>query len=184
MVSSDILAAKSQRLRWEAGRRSMRARFLYPLLVLSHLTLYRKLMYLLELSLPPLVPLMLMLMLAASVHLLGTPDSVLTPLAWWLRLAHGLMAAVLLAYVLSPFVVLRLPGRYLLSLLHLPRYTVWKLVLMLSPRPSEWVRTPREPRSVGSQVEPLRPMPPDNGCLSEKHVEAPSVAWQGMSTGE
>ena len=37
------------------------------------------------------------------------------------------MAAVLLAYVLSPFVVLRLPGRYLRSLLHLPRYAVWKL---------------------------------------------------------
>ena len=86
-------------------------------------------------------------------HLLGRPDSMLGSLSWWLRYVHGLMAAVLLAYVLSPFVVLRIPGRYLRSLLYLPRYAVWKLALGLSPRPSSWVRTAREPGSDGLQEE-------------------------------
>ena len=44
----------------------MRARFLHPLLFLSNLSVYEKLMYLLELTLPSLVSLMLLLMLAAS----------------------------------------------------------------------------------------------------------------------
>ena len=66
MVSKDINAAKSQRVRWEEGRRSMRARFLHPLLFSSNLSVYEKLMYLLELTLPSLVSLMLLLMLAAS----------------------------------------------------------------------------------------------------------------------
>ena len=66
MVGNDINAAKSQRVRWEEGRRSMRARFLHPLLFLSNLSVYEKLMYLLELTLPSLVSLMLLLMLAAS----------------------------------------------------------------------------------------------------------------------
>ena len=184
MVSNDINAAKSQRVRWEEGRRSMRARFLHPLLFLSNLSVYEKLMYLLELTLPSLVSLMLLLMLAASAHLLGRPDSVLGSLSWWLRYVHGLMAAVLLAYVLSPFVVLRLPGRYLRSLLYLPRYVVWKLALGLSPRPSIWVRTAREPRSDGLQEELIRPLPKHNMCHSEKQTEASAPACQGISPSE
>ena len=184
MVGNDINAAKSQRMRWEEGRRSMRARFLHPLLFLSNLSVYEKLMYLLELTLPSLVSLMLLLILAASAHLLGRPDSVLGSLSWWLRYVHGLMAAVLLAYVLSPFVVLRLPRRYLRSLLYVSRYAVWKLALGLSPRPSSWVRTAREPRSDGLQEELMRPLPQHNKCHSEKQTEASAPACQGISPSE
>jgi cellulose synthase/poly-beta-1,6-N-acetylglucosamine synthase-like glycosyltransferase len=156
LVSSDNLAAKSQRLRWEEGRRSMRAKFRRDLLVSSDLTAYQKVMYLLELYLPPLVPLTLSLTLAASAQLFVSPDPVLRWLSWLSLSIHGIMTLVLLAYLLSPFVVLRLPWRYLRSLRHLPRYAVWKLMLAWSPRPSEWVRTPRELRSDGARLEPIR----------------------------
>ncbi len=55
------------------------------------------------------------------------------------------MTASLLTYALSPFVALRLPWRYLMSIAGFPIYVGWKLLISLGGRPTQWVRTEREP---------------------------------------
>ena len=70
------------------------------------------------------------------------------------------------------------------SLLHLPRYAVWKLTLGLSPRPSSWVRTAREPRSDGLQEKLMRPLPQHKTGDSEKQTEASAPACRGISPSE
>ncbi len=144
MISEDVPAAKVQRQRWEVGRLSMRRKFVGSLIMSDSLTIFQKLMYLLDLFLPSLVSLLLGLLLAGSLCLIRTSDSVFGVIVPWLLLAHGLMAALLLLYVLSPVVVMGLSGRYLWSLLHLPQYALWKLIAMLGPRPSGWVPTARK----------------------------------------
>ncbi len=156
MISDDAPAAKVQRQRWEIGRLSMRRKFVRSLIVSDRLTIFQKLMYLLDLFSPSLVILMLDLLLAGSVGLIRTGDSVFGVIVPWLLLIQGLMAALLLLYVLSPMVVMGLSGRFLWSLLHLPQYALWKLIAMLDPRPSGWVPTPRQ-SSKGPRVEPRLP---------------------------
>ncbi len=55
------------------------------------------------------------------------------------------MTLGLCAYAISPFLAMRLPLRYLSSLLLFPFYVAWKLMISLAGRPRQWVRTAREP---------------------------------------
>jgi hypothetical protein len=57
------------------------------------------------------------------------------------------MAGLLVLYALSPLMVMRLPARYLASLLALPYYVAWKLTVAAGRKPKGWVRTPREPQA-------------------------------------
>ena len=75
-----------------------------------------KLLYLIDLFFPPLVTLLLGLLVAASLHLGARFDAPSLPMSRWLLPVHGLMAAVLACYALSPFFALQLPFRYLASL--------------------------------------------------------------------
>jgi hypothetical protein len=104
-------------------------------------------LYLLDLFFPPLVTLALSLILAASVHPIAALDGRFVTASHVLLPVHAMMLTALLAYALSPIQALRLPVRYLLSLLALPYFIVWKLSIATIRRPSAWVRTPREPQS-------------------------------------
>jgi hypothetical protein len=50
----------------------------------------------------------------------------------------------LVVYAISPFLVLRLPLKYLLSIMLFPFYVGWKLIISLAGRPQRWIRTARE----------------------------------------
>ena len=147
MVSRGGPGAASQRRRWEAGRRSLRGKFAGPLAGSTALGPGSKLFYLIDLYFPPLATLALVLIIAASVQGLAAVDARFLPISRILLPIHAAMAAALLAYAFSPILIMRLPARYLLSLLALPYYIAWKLLVAFRKRPSGWVRTPREPRT-------------------------------------
>ena len=56
-----------------------------------------------------------------------------------------LMTLALAVYAISPFLAMRLPWRYLGTIMLFPVYLGWKMVVSLRGRPEEWVRTAREP---------------------------------------
>ena len=65
----------------------------------------------------------------------------------------GMIGAVsgwmfLFSYLASPFLVMGLPVRYAIALLHAPYYVAWKATIGRSKRPDGWIRTPREAASV------------------------------------
>ena len=72
------------------------------------------------------------------------------PFVRWSLFAAGLfMTASLCLYALSPFLAMRLPWKYALSLAFFPFYMSWKLLIALGGRPKQWVRTARESQ-IGS----------------------------------
>lgn len=147
MVSRRGPAAASQRRRWEAGRRAIPRKFIGVVARSSSLNLYRKLMYVVQMTLPPLVTLAVALLIASSLH----PLSLIAPgLSNSSRMSlpiHAAMASVLMAYVLCPVIVMGLPVRYLRDLMIVPYYAVWKIAVSVGRAPSTWVRTRRETRS-------------------------------------
>ena len=147
MVSRRGSAAASQRRRWEAGRRDIPRKYLGAVTRSATLGRYRKVLYSLQLIFPPLVTLAAGFAASASVHpavmldpRLASPSRLLLPI-------HGLMAGVLVAYVLCPVAVMGLPARYLRDLLYAPYYAAWKLLVSVGRAPATWVRTQRESRS-------------------------------------
>ena len=117
-------AAASQQLRWEWGRRDLIGKFLVPLLKSTRIGIYQKTFYLIDLFFPPIVSLLLMLLLAMSVHLRA---------AFRRTLERGIRMAASRARLhgpdpgglcISPIIAMKLPGRYLLSLFDLPRYII------------------------------------------------------------
>jgi cellulose synthase/poly-beta-1,6-N-acetylglucosamine synthase-like glycosyltransferase len=144
MVSRGGAAAASQRRRWEAGRRSIPRKYLGVVARSPALGPYRKAMYIIQLLFPPLVTLVATFLLAASVHPAAMVAPGLLPLSRALLPIHGAMAAVLVAYVLCPVLVMGLPPRYMADLLLVPYYAAWKLAVSFGRAPSSWVRTRRE----------------------------------------
>lgn len=136
--------AVSQRRRWEEGRRALREKFRGPLLSSRTLNTWHKLLALLDLQFPPLVPLFAAFLLAATIHPLVLLDPNLAPLSRSLRPWHALMALAAAGYAISPFLTLSLPFRYLWSLTALPYYAFWKIAASSHSKTTSWVRTRRE----------------------------------------
>jgi cellulose synthase/poly-beta-1,6-N-acetylglucosamine synthase-like glycosyltransferase len=137
-------ASASQRKRWEAGRRSLRGKFLGPLLRSRSIGLYRKAMYVIDLLSPTLVSLTAALILLAVVDALLATNSLGAPGAAQLRPVHLGMGVTLIIYILSPVVAVGLPRRYLLALVAAPYYAAWKVLRIAGRSPEAWVRTRRE----------------------------------------
>jgi cellulose synthase/poly-beta-1,6-N-acetylglucosamine synthase-like glycosyltransferase len=148
MVSRGGAGAASQRQRWEAGRRSLRGKFAGGLARSKTLGFVAKGSYLLDLFFPPLATLALALVAVSSVHALGLLDARFLPASQALILVHAVMAGTLIGYAASPVAVMGLPARYLGSLLALPYYIAWKILVALGRKPKAWVRTPRESQSA------------------------------------
>jgi len=141
LVARDPKAAASQRLRWEHGRRAVR-RAVATKLLRAPLPFWPKVLYTLDLLMPPIGP------LAAA-----TVASGLLSIGLSLALGHevwgigpGFWASALVGlggYLVSPIVLLGLPPRFYLSLKDAPRYLLWKAALFFDKRPGAWVRTRR-----------------------------------------
>ena len=143
-MASTEAASRSQRRRWEGGRRAM-ART-HAVALLRRAWNERSLM-LADLALDVLVPPLTTLVLGAGAGLgaslgaraLGVPLAV----APWL---FGTSLLALVAYVLRGWALSGTGLRGLLDLLLAPAYMGWKVVLKLLPgvhQPREWVRTDR-----------------------------------------
>jgi cellulose synthase/poly-beta-1,6-N-acetylglucosamine synthase-like glycosyltransferase len=143
-------AALTQRRRWEFGRRELGRRVLLRLVRSPHMSLTNKMASVLELTMPPMVSILLsyLCVVAADLFILFGTDHP----TWQSAFLIGsilIMTLALLVQALSPFFVFHLSWSYLLSLLYLPVYAAWKLPAMFSRKPTQWVRTARE--------EPVKP---------------------------
>ena len=147
MVSKAGPGAASQRRRWEAGRRSLRGKFASPLARSAKLGPIHKILYLIDLFFPPLSTLASGLLVMAGLEWLRWPASFQSPFGIIMTCTHSAMLLTLIIYLLSPLVLMGLPARYLRSLVAVPYYLVWKLIIAAGRRPQGWVRTPRESRT-------------------------------------
>jgi cellulose synthase/poly-beta-1,6-N-acetylglucosamine synthase-like glycosyltransferase len=148
MLGSGGSAAANQRRRWEFGRGEVRRKYLGPLLRSSRMSWWDKILSLCEITIPTMgVLLTLYLPLAALDVLAFAAVPAVGPVVRWVLLACALiMTASLGLYALSPFIAMRLPWRYAMSLALVPIYVGWKALVRLGGRPKVWVRTARETR--------------------------------------
>ena len=139
-------ASRSQRIRWEGGRKTVAKMYSGPLL--AQALRNRSAMaldLLLELMIPPLSAMVLAGVCGLALSLGVAYWGGWTPVAAWFWSA-GLLALV--AYVLKGCA---LTGNFLRAICDLawaPLYMMWRVVVKLLPshaRDSEWVRTSREP---------------------------------------
>ncbi|MES3035097.1 MAG: glycosyltransferase family 2 protein [Gemmatimonadota bacterium] len=144
-MPSTSSASRTQRARWEDGRRALRGRFGWPLLrdglrardgVLLDLGL--------DLLVPPLstvaVTVAIGLLLAAGLTAIAGTMTV--ALVLWLAALAGL-----LGYIGRGCAMTAAPVRTMMDLLWAPLFIVWKLTIRTA-RPSlagEWIRTARTP---------------------------------------
>ncbi len=145
MLGQGGRAAIQQRQRWEHGRHELRRRMLLPLLQSGRLSWIEKTTSVLELTMPPMMALLILyhLVLAANLLVLFC-----VPMAGLSRLflagSSVLMSLALAIHAICPFLVFQLSWNYLLIFAYLPFYAFWKLLISFRRRPSQWVRTPRE----------------------------------------
>jgi hypothetical protein len=59
-----------------------------------------------------------------------------------------LSCLTLSVHAISPFLVFRLPWKYLSALIYLPAYAVWKLGVLFRGRPERWVSTREEAQAL------------------------------------
>jgi 1,2-diacylglycerol 3-beta-glucosyltransferase len=142
MVSGGA-AARSQRLRWEAGRKALRRRGLQ---LVRRGIAERDLMLLdlgVDVLLPPLSTLAMLTVVAggaAAVTAAGALATGRMPLAWIPALASGLF---LTGYVARGVHLSGLGARGAVALAWAPVYVAWKATLGRR-QPTTWVRTKRE----------------------------------------
>ena len=148
MLGSGGQAAANQRRRWEFGRGEIRQKYLGPLLRSNELRWGEKAVSACELTIPSMAWLAIIYVIVTTVDAiawvaLGAPEFAVVR---GFLLACGIfMTLALAAYAISPFLVMRLPWRYLSSITLFPFYLGWKLLISLGGRPQQWVRTAREP---------------------------------------
>jgi 1,2-diacylglycerol 3-beta-glucosyltransferase len=147
MVSTEK-ASRSQRRRWEDGRRQILRTHGRPLLAAG---LRRRDGLSLDLAMDVLVP-----PLSTVAGLVAAGMMVSAPLAWTLGGSSAsaavawLCALCLSGYVARGWWLSGSGARGLVDLLFAPAYVAWKVALKLrrpANRPGEWVRTTRETRS-------------------------------------
>jgi cellulose synthase/poly-beta-1,6-N-acetylglucosamine synthase-like glycosyltransferase len=146
MLGSCGEAMANQRRRWEYGRTQVRNAFLLPLLRTRRLSWWEKSVSFCRLSMPSLAGLSVLygILMASDLAIVfwsGT-DAAIT--GWTLAAFSLFMTLALWTYAISPFLAMRLPWKYASSLLFVPLYLSWKLLIRLGGRPRQWIRTARE----------------------------------------
>ena len=150
MLSSGGTDSANQRRRWEFGRSEIRNKYLGPLLKSPDIGFREKVLSVCELTIPSMAWL--------AIIYIGRGRC-----GRWRRGLHSRAANTRSSAVsacscrvfsvracccmrFSPFLAMRLPWKYLSSIILGPFYVGWKLVIMLAGRPQFWIRTPRETR--------------------------------------
>lgn len=141
-MPSSLSGARTQNLRWEAGRWSVARRYALSLLWLA---LRRRSLVVLDAAVEPLLPpLSVVATLGLAVGISGLALGNLS-----LALAGGIVLAALAAHVAGGMLLSRAPLSAWRSLLTAPVYLPWKVALyaqaLLGAGAQRWVRTPRSP---------------------------------------
>jgi 1,2-diacylglycerol 3-beta-glucosyltransferase len=141
-MPASLSGAKTQNLRWEAGRWSVARRYAPPLLWLA---LRRRSLAVLDAAVEPLVPpLSVVAALGAVVTVGGLVTGSLA-----LAAAGGAVLAALAAHVGGGMLLSGAPLSAWRCLLAAPLYLLWKVALygqaLLGAGAQRWVRTPRSP---------------------------------------
>ncbi len=144
MVSRGGSGAASQRRRWEHGRKALRGNFRRGLWRSRHLSPMAKFAYGIELDFPPISRLAVGLGVASILGALGSWIGSPRPSSNTILIGLAAYWTTFVSYALSPIFTIKLPIRYLFSLIYLPYFIVWKLFIGLSKKTEQWVRTPRE----------------------------------------
>jgi cellulose synthase/poly-beta-1,6-N-acetylglucosamine synthase-like glycosyltransferase len=139
--------AESQRVRWEGGRLPLIRRFAPRLLVngITKVSL-ASLDALVDLVTPPLVTMLAFLIACGGLHALvwlaGWEQNAGNVIAWFLVAGLGI------AHMIIGLVAYRADRATYMALLHIPRYALWKVLLLVKQlfrgRTREWIRTARE----------------------------------------
>ena len=143
--------ARSQRERWEGGRRALARAYAWPLVREAFRRGDRVIWDLaIDLAVPPLSEIALAAVAGTGVAALLFAAGV----AGAVGVACWLAALVALAVYVARGLVLSGEGwRGVRALAAAPAYAIWKLALLVVRRPpaseSEWVRTPRDPLLTG-----------------------------------
>jgi cellulose synthase/poly-beta-1,6-N-acetylglucosamine synthase-like glycosyltransferase len=148
MLGSGGTAAANQRRRWEFGRHDIRKKYLGPLLRSNELGWAEKALSAFELTIPSMAVLATIYVVVVGLDVIAwsaTRGSIHSVPRAYLVASGVFMTIGLTAYAISPFLVMRLPLRYLWSVLLFPFFVCWKLIVSLAGRPRQWVRTAREP---------------------------------------
>lgn len=149
LVSRDVVAASSQRERWERGRALLRKQFAGELLRSRTLSLSKRVMYFLDLYALPFVP--SSVLIGVSTLLAGAFVAAGLDSATFLLILFMISLSGTILYALSPIWLFGLSLRVYGLALHFPRYACWKLMLRLKgSTPSEWIRTRRESETRGA----------------------------------
>lgn len=146
IISDNAAASKSQRLRWEHGRRELRRVFGKELRQKTLPPFARFLMQA-DLTMPALsrlVTFTLLGLVLSSFSLFASTSVVASVAASLLALLNFLSLAVLLLYLMLAFLKFHLPLGYLWSLSRVPFYMLWKFLLLFQKSPKAWVRTQRK----------------------------------------
>lgn len=138
MVSGER-GARSQRARWEGGRRLMRREHLKPLLKRALRGDGLALDLALDLLLPPLATLVLLLLLGSTLAL---ALALTTGSAVWIL--YALCTVLLFVHGAVGIRASGLGWRVLIDLVQLPRYMLWKLLRARPATDTTWRRTERE----------------------------------------
>jgi cellulose synthase/poly-beta-1,6-N-acetylglucosamine synthase-like glycosyltransferase len=169
MLSEGGNPSAIQRRRWEFGRGLVRSTKFAPLLNSRHLGWLEKTAALIELTAPPMINLIIIYIVLSALLLFAVP-AMLEAHAWILLafvcVSHTIATLALLTHALSPFLLSLLPWRFALSLVYLPYYVVWKLIVMAQGPPRSWVRTPRvraRSQSSDCDVLPAPALPAEKG---------------------
>jgi len=147
MVSSAGPAAVSQRKRWEYGRNELRKSKRGPLWRSSRLGMPAKIGSILELTMPTMVQLAMIYVALTALNLISVwtfapPGSGFVFQA--ILVLQALTTLGLSLYAISPFLAMRLPWRYAVTLVAFPFYASWKILASKGGKPQEWVRTARD----------------------------------------
>lgn len=137
-------ASKSQRKRWEAGRKALRSIFSKNL-VNAKMSKWKKILLFVDLYYLPLSELGLLFLggtvvVSCNAFFNNIPQ-------FYKDIYFGfyaVFACCFIVYLLCPFVLLRLPISYLKCFAVVPYYVFWKLAMSLGAKPATWVRTERD----------------------------------------
>jgi cellulose synthase/poly-beta-1,6-N-acetylglucosamine synthase-like glycosyltransferase len=147
MLAQGGSSSANQRRRWEFGRSALRRTMLVPLLKSPRLRWFPKTAAAIELTAPPITHLFLIYLPLLLISVVLVPDmlrySEYGRLAF-VGLSCTIMALALAVHAVSPFLLSFIPWRFALSLVYLPYYVFWKLIVLAGGRPEGWTRTPRE----------------------------------------
>lgn len=140
MVTKQDSAAKSQRIRWEQGRKELKSKFFRPILENKDLNIYEKSLYIVDLF---MIPLTKFFGIIITINIIGIFLYSNSHISFFILIICFFYFLISVAYILTPFFKLNLPIAYLGSLLQLPKYVFWKLILLFKKDQKNWIRTKR-----------------------------------------